>query len=83
MIQKKIIFTTESVDGTRMSYVYLKDSLEDSALNESKQQMIISKGNIEGGDTFKGELVIDLDKNGNILGIEILGDIIPDNLKVN
>ena len=43
--------------------------------------MIIDGKTVEGGEGFKGEIIVDLGKDGKIVGIEILGDVIPDELK--
>jgi len=84
MIEKKIIFQyTADESGGKMdaSYIHLKESLRNVTPGESVQQMIVDGKTIEGGENFRGELIVDLDKKGNIIGIEILGNVIPDSLK--
>jgi len=34
----------------------------------------------ENGEEFVGEIVLDLDQQGKIVGIEIIGDVLPDDL---
>ena len=41
----------------------------------------IDNKSVEGLQNFHGEIILDLDENGRIVGIELLGNIIPDNLK--
>lgn len=84
MIEKKIIFTTDNT-SPRTSYIHLKESLSESRESESVEQIVIDSKykNIQGGDNFKGEIIIDIDKDGNIVGIEILGDVIPKKMQQN
>lgn len=76
MIEKKIIFQSSKDEGTDSYYIYLKESLKDSKVGESVKQIVIDN------ESLKGELIIDLDAQGKVIGIEILGDIVPDKLKV-
>ena len=46
-----------------------------------RSQVKIDNKSAEGLDNFRGEIILDLDENGRIVGIELLGDIIPDNLR--
>ena len=78
-IQKKIIFSL--TPDSNLYYIHLKGSVEELLPGQSYQQMIIDGKTVEGGEGFKGEIIVDLGKDGKIVGIEILGDVIPDELK--
>jgi uncharacterized protein YuzE len=79
MIKKnKIVIQSEKVGDSFISYIYLQDFKKKSL--QSNQQMIIDGKEVKGGEDFKGDLVVDLDKDGKIIGIEIRGNIVPDDL---
>lgn len=80
-IIKKIVFTHENNSSMPVSYICLKESFEDLKPTEITSDIKIDSDGIEGNENFKGEIIIDLDKDGKIVGIEILGDVIPDILK--
>jgi len=50
-----------------MGYIYIKDGF---APGESKKTIVVS---LDSADPDKLDLVIDLDANGKILGIEVFG----------
>ena len=70
-------------EEAKAGYVYLRKDLKSGQPGESKKQVIITSNGIENGEHLKAELIVDLDENGRIVGVEILGDtVIPDYLKV-
>lgn len=83
MIEKKIIFQyTEDKNGKMdASYITLAESLKDLSPGESAQQIIVDNKSVQGNENFRGELIVDIDKEGRVVGIEILGDVIPKALK--
>lgn len=83
MKEKKIIFhyTKDEEDKMDTSYVYLRESLKNQEAGKSVQQIIIDDKGIEGNKGLRGEIIVDLDSEGCVIGIELLGDIIPDDLK--
>lgn len=75
MIEKQIRFTYEPGNPGE-GYIEL------STINRNvASQIRIEDGAIEGIGGFKGEIIIDLSKQGKIIGIEILGDVLSDDLK--
>jgi len=83
MIEKKIIFQyTEDKNGKMdASYITLAESLEDSSTHEAAHQILVDDKGVQGNENFRGELIVDIDKEGRVIGIEILGDVIPQPLK--
>ena len=78
MTEKQIKFTHEK-SGVDLSYIALKDIGEGEAVSQIRLDGETVE--LSGLDSFEGEIVIDLDKSGKILGFEIIGDVIPDSLK--
>lgn len=79
--EKKIILTFNDKGDT--AYIHLKESLMDMKIGESKKQVVYDGFDSEEAKNFKVELILDVNENGKIIGIEILTnrDIIPDELK--
>lgn len=79
LVEKKIII--HFTDGQPpISCIYLKDSLKKLKVGESVKQISISKYRTENMEDFPGEIILDLDKDGKIISIEIIGDVIPKEL---
>ena len=83
MITKKIIFTCEETEKGKTSYcyVFLREDIKAGKPGESVRQIVFDGYPTKEKKDFKGELIVDLDKDGKIIGIEIIGDLIPDHLK--
>jgi len=80
MKEKKIIFQFDEQGNT--SYIHLKEAINNLKPGESKKQLIYDGYDSEEVKKFGIELIIDIDKSGKIIGIEIIGeDRIPDSLK--
>ena len=73
-MNKKLDFSYEPGDPGE-GYVTL-----DSSTPSSSRVKIAADG-VDGLEQFKGELIVDLNAEGKIVGIEILGNVIPDRLK--
>jgi len=82
IVEKKIIM--QYTEGQPpIAYIHLKESLKELKVGESVKQVVISKFGIDNQENLKaflGEVVLDLDKNGKLVGIEIIGEVIPKNL---
>lgn len=48
---------------------------------KSQTQIVLDKDGVRGNENFRGEIVIDLNAEGKVVGIEILGDVLPEQLK--
>ena len=73
-MDKKLDFSYEPGDPGEGYITFNPDA-------KSSSRLKIAADGIDGLEQFKGELVVDLNAEGKIVGIEILGDVIPDNLK--
>lgn len=78
--QKKIIFNFTPTEPNA-SLIFLAESGEDIDKIKIHKQMIIDSDGVQGNENFKGDLIVDLDINGKIVSIEIIGDVIPNKLK--
>ena len=79
MIQKKIMFT---YDGDYASYVHMNENEKIETNSKAINRVLISPDHTEGQENLKGDIVIDLDLEGRVLGIEILGnDMVPKGLQ--
>lgn len=81
--KKRIFFTYQQGSSPRYdaSYIYLKENKNHLEQGESVKQIVIDITTLPGGEDIKGDLVLDINANNRICGIEILGDVIPDELK--
>ena len=73
-MEKKLNFSYEPGDPGE-GYITLEPNAK------SKTQIVLDDESVQGNSGFRGELIIDLNEEGKIVGIEILGDVIPDVLK--
>lgn len=78
-IVKKIIFH-HTPTQPQVSMIFMNEAPDEIKAEEAKFQMTVDGQHVQGGDKFKGELIIDMDKDGRIVSIEILGDVIPKSL---
>jgi|GEM_PF-5792395 len=87
MITKKIIFqyTHDESNSMDTSYISFKESLPEPSEGKAVGQIRVDPENheveIDGVKKFRGEIIIDVNEEGNIIGIEILGNVVPENLK--
>lgn len=79
MKEKKIILQISK--DSDASYIYLRESLTDLKPGEAKRQIIIDGFDADEEKKFRAEIILDIDEKGKLFGIEILGDVLPDNLK--
>lgn len=82
VVHKKIVFSYTPADGGMpTSYIDMKERLDEPSSGSAVNQIRFDSYKIEGNENFKGEVIIDLNEKGEIIGIEILGNVIPDNLR--
>lgn len=77
MTKKSILFHNSKDEGIDAAYIYLVNPAD----LKSNSQMTIDKHGVGNAENFKGEVVLDLDSEGRILGIEILGDVLPKSIE--
>ncbi len=79
MIKKNNIeIESENTGSSWVSYIHLQNT--DTYPPQATQQMVIDGNTVRGGQDFKGDIVVDIDQAGKIIGIEIRGDVIPERL---
>ena len=76
--QEKIVITYNRGDGT--AYVYLRKKLKDMEPGEVKDTTVLEPIDDDKKSKFKPEIIVDTDEEGRVVGIEILGDVMPKNL---
>lgn len=74
----KIVFSYEADNLMPASYIYLKKDVKDPDSGKAVRQIKFDEHGIDGNEGFKGEVVFDINEKGQIIGIEILGNVIPD-----
>jgi uncharacterized protein YuzE len=66
-MEKKISIKIDNSDK-KLAYIRLSD-------NPSVKNIVLDT------DEFKGEIILDIDADEKIVGIEIIGDVFPETLK--
>lgn len=74
-MEKKLNFTYEPGEPGE-AYISLDPA------GKSKTQIVLDNDGVQGNENFRGEIIIDLNAEGKIVGIEILGDVLPEQLKI-